>query len=289
MLKSIAVAILSGIIISSTMINDCEAKSNVLDDVIKIFSNNNTSSNRKRVNNSDPAPKQINFNLDGNYSSIYFDSSIFKKTSVVSEHYFTLDRPAEVNLHFIGHTRRYYGNLIYDSDSNQLGGYTSVNESAKDRNIILSPGRYVIKTKVDGNNGQNKKDIDFEIKGTKNDIYPTIISPNYKRHEATILPYNIEVVDYFPHATSTSPRMKYYKVVVDNPCEIKFLVDKLSQNCNISYALLDEDERILEYFHSFNDDHIECSVLLNSGIYYLRAKRSDSGGDDGGVYSIKIK
>lgn len=286
MLKKSASILMAVMVVFVAIAGQAEARSNILNDVIKIINSAGSSSSRTRSNNSDPAPKQINFTLDGQYYSTYFDSSVYKKSSVVAEHWFTLEHPAEVKLHFIGHTRRYFNNYIYDSDANQLGYSTSVNESANDRTIILSPGRYVIKTKLDGENGQNKKDVDFEIKGVKVDIYPDVISTNFRRHDAPSLYYNTEITDYFPYATSDSPSMKYYKLVIQSTSDIRFLIDQLSQECKVNFELLDEDERVIDYMSSFYDNHIEKDITLNAGTYYLRAKRYDK---DGGVYTIRIK
>lgn len=286
MIKKSVSLLLAMMFCFSIVSGQAEARSNILNDVIKIISSTGSSSSRTRSNNSDPAPKQINFTLDGQYYSTYFNSSVYQKSSVVAEHWFTLEHPAEVKLHFIGHTRRYFHNYIYDSDANQLGYSTSVNESANDRTIILSPGRYVIKTKLEGDNGQNRKDVDFEVKGIKVDINPTVKSNNYRRYDAPSLYYNTEITDYFSYATSDSSSMKYYKLVIQSTSDIRFLIDQLSQECKVNFELLDEDERVIDYMSSFYDNHIEKDITLNAGTYYLRAKRYDK---DGGVYTIRIK
>lgn len=272
-----------------TMINYCEARSNVWGDVAKIIvkeNNNSKYGSRKQTN---PPPKQIEFNLDGSYSRIQLASSMYPKSSIVSEHYFTLNQPSEINLHFIGHTRRYFSFKVFDSDENKLGNQVSVLENATDKTLILKPGRYVIKSSVDHNNGQNKKNIDFEIKGTVRSIPVTVNEANYSRHNAISLLFDKETVDYIPIYTDNEQEFRYYKIMLQTPTTISVLIDQLSKKCNVYFTLLDEDERVIDYVSGFSDNHIVYTKALDAGIYYLRAKRSGDLSESNGAYSIRIK
>lgn len=266
----------------------CFAKSNILNDIIKVVSAGGAAGHSSR-HNVDPAPQRIMLNLDGNYSYVHFDKSVFKKSSCVTEHYFKLDRPAKVDLHYIGHTKRYYGIRVYDSDLNQLGQYTSVLDGAGDKSLMLKPGEYAIKTTVDGNNGQNKIDIDFEIKGTKKDIKSTVQADNYTRRDAVPLFIGAETVDYFPAYSKNEPDKKYYKIILHEARELKIIIDKLTEPCGVYFELLDEDERILDYLSNFYDNHFQISKQLDAGVYYIKAKRSNISDDDGSVFAISIE
>lgn len=270
------------------IVNDCEAGSNVWRDIAKVISSTNTNSSRSSRQYTDPASQQIEFKLDGSYSRIQFANNVYQKSSVVSEHYFTVDRPAEVNLHFIGHTSRYVYFSVFDSDQNKLGYQVGVLENAKDKTMILKPGRYVIKSKVDHNNGQNKKDIDFEIKGNVHNIPVTVSEPNYSRYDASGLFYGKETVDYMPVYNNAEKDTKYYKIVLQTPTTINILIDQLSKNFSVHFQLLDEDERIIDYL-SFSDNHVIYTKSLSAGTYYLKAKRSGATSENDGAYSIRIK
>lgn len=238
MLKKGIGIVLAASILMGPMINCCEAGSNIWKDINKIFSSVSKGSSRSSRQQTDPAPQRIDFNLDGSYSRIQFDSSVYQKSSVVSEHYFTVDRPSEVDLHFIGHTRRYFNFSVFDADQNKLGDQVGVLENAADRTLILKPGRYVIKTKVDHNNGQNKKDIDYEIKGTARNIPTTVNEANYSRREASGLFFGEETVDYMPMYNNDDQDRKYYKIVLQTPTNINILIDQLSKKCSVYFELL---------------------------------------------------
>ncbi|WP_407398495.1 hypothetical protein [Anaerovibrio sp.] len=290
MLKKGIGIFLAASILMGPMVNDCEAGSNIWNDIGKFFSSGSNSSNRSSSRQqSDPAPKQIEFNLDGRYSRIQFDNTVFQKTSFVSEHYFTVDKPSEVDLHFIGHTHRYFYFYVFDSDQNKLGSQAGVLENSDDKTLILRPGRYVIKTKVDHNNGQNKKDIDYEVKGTMRNIPVTVDVPNYSRHDAVGLFFGEETVDYMPVYDNDEQDQKYYKIVLQTPTTINILIDKLSKKCSVYFELLDEDERLIDYLNDFRDNHLIYSKALNAGTYYLKVKRAGTTRENDGAYSIRIK
>ena len=155
--------------------------------------------------------------------------------------------------------------------------------------MILKPGRYVIKTTIDGNNGQNKRDIDFEMKGTVHNIPVTVTEANYTRHNAPGLFFDKEVVDYMPVYNNNEKDLKYYKIMLQAPTNLNILIDQLSKRCSVSFALLDEDERVIGYLNSFNDNRIIYTTALNAGTYYLRAKRTGGNSENDGAYSIRIK
>lgn len=269
------------------MINDCEARSDVWRDIAKIFSTVNNSSSSSSRQQTDPAPQQIEFKLDGNYSRMQFSSDMFKKPSVVSEHYFTVDTPSEVDLHFIGHTNIEHYFYIFDSDQNSLGYYVYMREGVGDKTLMLKPGRYVIKTKVGGL--YSDKMIDFEIKGKARNIPVTINVPNYSRHEAVGLFFGEETVDYMPVYNKEEQKQKYYKITLQQPTTINILIDQLSKTCSVNFELLDVDERNIDYLGSFNDNHIFYTKTLGAGTYYLKAKRSGATSENDGAFSIRIK
>lgn len=293
MLKEKLGIVLTISILMGTMISICEAGNNIWRDVGKVLSSMNTDSShnsgksfRQRI---DYAPQQIEFNLDGSYSRIQFPSSMFPKSACVSEHHFTVDKPSEIGIHFIGHTRRYFTFRVYDADQNELGSRASVLENATDKTMILKPGRYVIKTTIDGNNGQNKKDIDFEIKGTIHNIPVTVTEANYTRHNAAGLFFGKEVVDYMPVYNNNEKDLKYYKIMLQAPTNINILIDQLSKRCDVYFTLLDEDERVIGYLDGFSDNRIIYKTTLDAGVYYLRAKRSGGNSEKDSAYSICIK
>lgn len=286
MLKKSASILIATMITFGAMAGQAEAKSNILNDIIGaiLTPSGSSSSSRSRTNDFTPSAKRVNLPLNGTYSNIYFPAGTFNKTSIVAEHYFELDKPAEVDFHFIGHVDRTFEHFVYDSDSNDLGGYVSNHDNATDRNIVLKPGRYVVKTKV--YSGSSNKDIDFEIKGVKNDIYPTVTSSGHRRYDANVLYYNTENVDYFPYATNAESDTKYYKFVLQSPMEIKLMMDKLSKSCDITIYLLDEDESQIDHWYGIYDNHFEKNIQLSAGTYYVKIKRNSN---KGAVYSIRIK
>lgn len=286
LLKKSAGLFLATILGLSVMAEHAEAKSSFIDSLLDALTKpSTTNTNRTRTtNNTDPMPQKVNLQLDGTYSSVYFPKGAFRHDSIVAEHYFELDKPAEVDLHFIGHTSRWFHNYVYDSDSNQLGSATSVLDNANDRNIVLSPGRYVVKTKVQSNSVN--EDVNVELKGIKHDIYPTVTTIGNRRYDANILYYNVETIDYFPYATHNEAESKYYKFVLQSAMEIKFIFEKISKNCDINIYLLDEDESELDSWSGIYNDHMEKTKYLNAGTYYLKLKRYDN---NGSVYTIRIK
>lgn len=286
LLKKSAVLFLATTMGISMMTGQVEAKSNILNDIIGaiLTPSGSSSSSRPKTNDFTPSAKRVTLPLDGTYSSIYFPGGIFDKTGIVAEHYFELDRPAEVDLHFIGHVNRLFEHFVFDSDSNDLGGYVDNHDNATDRNIVLRPGRYVVKTKI--YSGSSEKSVEFEVKGIKHDIYTTVTSEGYRRYDANVLYYNTEVVDYFPYATANEPNTKYYKFVLQSPMEIKLMMDKLSKSCDLVIYLLDEDESEIDSWYGIYDNHFEKVKYLNAGTYYLKIKRNSK---KGAAYSIRIK
>lgn len=286
LLKKSAGLFLATILGLSVMAEHAEAKSSFIDSLLDALTKpSTTTSNRNRTsNNTDPMPKKVNLALDGTYSSVYFPNGAFKHDAVAAEHYFELDKPAEVDLHFIGHSPRLYQHYIYDNDYNKLGDRTYTNDNAKDRNIVLKPGRYLIKTEI--SNLSRTDCVDFEVKAVKKDIYPTVNSLGYRRHDANVLYYNTEAVDYFPYATNSEPDTKYYKFILQSPMEIKLMMDKLSKSCDLVIYLLDEDESEIDSWYGISDNHFEKVKYLNAGTYYLKIKRDSK---KGAAYSIRIK
>lgn len=288
MLKKSASILMAAMIGFGAMAGQAEAKSSFINDLLDaLIPPSSSSAETRPSSNGDPMAKRVNLPLDGTYSSVYFPNGAFQHNlghdAVVAEHHFELDKPAEVDLHFIGHTDRFFNHYVYDSDSNQLGWHSQNTDNATDRNVVLAPGHYVIKTTI---GWDTKKNVDFEIKGVKHDIYPTVTKAGYRRHDANILYYNVETVDYFPHATPNEPDTKYYKFVLQSSIDMKFMFDRLSKKCNVSIYLLDEDESEIETWYGLDDTHMEKIKYLNAGTYYLKVKRNN---DDGGVYSIRIK
>lgn len=287
MLKKSASILMATMITFGAMAGQAEAKSNILNDIIDaiLTPSGSSSGSSTRTNDFTPSAKRVTLPLDGTYSTVYFPSGIFKTNNIVARHYFELDKPAEVDFHFIGHTDIQYINYIYDADSNKLGDRIYFRDYTDDRNIVLKPGRYVIETSIDIFL-REKNDVDFEVKGIKHDLYPNTTSLGYRRHDANVLYYNTEIVDYFSYATPEEQDAKYYKFVLQYPAQIKLMLDKLSKNCNIVICLLDEDESEINYWNGISDEHFEKNLNLNAGTYYLKIKR---GSKRGAAYSIRIK
>ena len=68
--------------------------------------------------------------------------------------------------------------------------------------------------------------------------------------------------------------------------EIKLMMDKMSQSCDLVIYLLDEDESEIDSWYGIYDNHFEKVKYLNSGIYYVKVKRNSK---KGAAYSIRIK
>lgn len=262
-----------------------EAKGNIFSQIMGVLNSAGSSSKSSR-STAALVGKRQNIELNGQYYPVYFDKSVFQKDAIAAESYFYLEQPAEVFLHYIGHTSRGVWHTVYDSDGNALGDDVRTVDSANDQILTLSPGKYSIKSKISSLG--RSENVDFEIKGREN-IIPVNVDSHYDRltrYTAQPVYYASEITDYIPYGVKGDKKNRYYTFSIQTPVEIRLLFDKLSTECDVIVYLLDEDEGVIKSWYGLHDDHNEYNCDLGPGTYYIKIVRNSR---SGGAYSFKIK
>lgn len=281
--KKLFTSLVCILVLSSFMIVQQAEARNVLNDVIGIFTNTTTSSNKSSKLAADSIGQQGEMVLDGSYYVVNYSSNNFH--SIPSIRYFTLDKPCEVKFHVINHVNECVYTYLIDADNNTLSELMN-RESTKDMFAVLKPGRYYIKQKT-FNNGRG---IDYEFKGTAMTIN-TNTDPQYSRlnrRSAQPIFLNSEMTDYTPNHINYKDEYRYYTFVLTAPYDLDLYMDILSTDGYVDVSILDEDENKIcsESLNGHYSTRLHMKKGLLSGRYYIKVR---GGNKEGVAYSMMIK
>lgn len=196
-----------------------------------------------------------------------------------------MEKPAVVDLHAIGHGKFPVDISIYNRDNIKMDDSIWMQQgTAKDIIVVLSPGKYTIKC-VSGGISQDGG-IDFEMKMSKEDIFINVSDVAYKRFDAQLLMANESIYDYMPYQKENQKRYRYYGFDVSYDGEITIATEKTTDDCHMTFDLLDADENVITSWYGIYDVHEEKRINLKPGRYYLRVKQYYN---RGGAYCLTIK
>lgn len=266
-----------------------EAKSSFwssLEKVITTTSRGSHSSSGGTSRNKECIIKRGEMPLDGSYVQVATSQKIDLNTTV-AVHYFTLDKPAQINWHVIGYSEKAIQHTIYDADGNKLLSIAANNGHTKDGQCVLAPGRYVIKSAT--THIISSPGFDFEMKMTKEDISTNVSAQAYRRTEAPILSPYVTLYDYIPqiyYKMANINKYVYYGFDVTEEREVSLAMERLSNNLQFEFALIDADENIINRWDGIYDVTMVKKFLLKPGRYYIRLNRKN---DSGGAYAITLK
>lgn len=275
-----AICVAGAVLITSNCLAPAAEASTLGDTLKKIFSpagNRGTSTKKATQPRQETAMvSRSEIPLDGTYISVVTPGQV-KYSTVVAEHYFTLEKPAVLNIHVIGHSTQPVYNTLYDADGNNLLDERIYNDDVKNNRLVLSPGRYTIRTKRD-DYGDSHPRVDFEMKVNKEDLQVNVPNMAFRRGDAPIMQANVAVYDYIPqigYDMKNTNKYRYYAFDVFYPCEIKLAMERLTDKLNLHFALVDADENVINAWDGIgsSDVHIEKSFTLQPGRYYLRLNR----------------
>lgn len=218
--------------------------------------------------------------LDGTYIRVFAYQPGGQKN--IGEHTFTLDCPAEVNLHTIGHQQFPVDTNMYDSDGNKLCSVCTYMGEAKDVTVLLAPGRYVIRHNTISMNYKYNAEIEFKL--TRENVPNNTSKVAFHRWEAPEWAANVTLYDYIPLSHDKKRPYRYYSINMLSGGSLTMATEKIAGRCVLDFDLLDADENVLKSWSGIYDVHEEKTFDLPAGHYFIRVK---SFYNDGGAYSLK--
>lgn len=289
--KTICVA--GAVLITSNCLAPAAEASTLGDTLKKIFSpagNRGTSTKKSTQPRQETAMvSRSEMPLDGTYISVATPGQV-KYSIDVAEHYFTLEKPAVLNVHVISHDSQMVYNHIVDADGNKLTGVHAHGDDVNNEQFVLSPGRYTIRSKRNEFIDSHPR-VDFEMKVNKEDLQVNVPNMAFRRGDAPVMQANVALYDYIPqigYDMKNTNKYRYYAFDVFYPCEVKVAMERLTDKLNLHFALVDADENVINSWDGIgsSDVHIEKSFPLQPGRYYLRLNRNHY---SGGAYMLMIK
>lgn len=264
-----------------------EAKNNFFNKLEKIITSNDVKKSKSKVGKNSIRRgymlKSGDMPMDGSY--VQLAATEVDHSTLVAEYYFSLEKPAVVDLHAIGHGKFPVDISIYNRDNIKMDDSIWMQQgTAKDIIVVLSPGKYTIKC-VSGGISQDGG-IDFEMKMSKEDIFINVSDVAYKRFDAQLLMANEPIYDYMPYQKENQKRYRYYGFDVSYDGEITIATEKTTDDCHMTFDLLDADENVITSWYGIYDVHEEKRINLKPGRYYLRVKQYYN---RGGAYCLTIK
>ena len=127
------------------------------------------------------------------------------------------------------------------------------------------------------------------MKMTKEDISTNVSAQTYRRTEAPILSPYVTLYDYIPqiyYKMANINKYVYYGFDVTEEREVSLAMERLSNNLQFEFALIDADENIINRWDGIYDVTMVKKFLLKPGRYYIRLNRKN---DSGGAYAITLK
>lgn len=288
-----AICVAGAVLITSNCIAPAAEASTLGDTLKKIFSpagNRGTSTKKSTQPRQDTAMvSRSEMPLDGTYISVVTPGQV-KYSIDVAEHYFTLEKPAVLNVHVISHNSQMVYNHIVDADGNKLIGVHAHGDDVNNEQFVLSPGRYTIRSKRNEFIDSHPR-VDFEMKVNKEDLQVNVPNMAFRRGDAPVMQANVAAYDYIPqigYDMKNTNKYRYYAFDVFYPCEVKVAMERLTDKLNLHFALVDADENVINSWDGIgsSDVHIEKSFTLQPGRYYLRLNRNHY---SGGAYMLMIK
>lgn len=288
-----AICVAGAVLITSNCLAPAAEASTLGDTLKKIFSpagNRGTSSQKStQAKQAANVVHRGKMPLDGTYINVATPGQV-KYSVDVAEHYFTLEKPAVLNVHVISHASQSVYNSICDADGNKLIGIYAHGDDVNNEQFVLAPGRYTIRSKR-GESIDSHPRVDFEMKATKTDLQVNVSHMAFRRGDAPIMQAGVAVYDYIPQTNykmENINKYRYYGFDVLYPCEVKIAMERLTDELNLEFALLDADENVISSWYgiSGSEVHIEKSFTLQPGRHYLRLNRNHY---SGGAYMLMIK
>lgn len=273
--------------VSGFTADKAEAKNNFFDQLEKIITSIDITSSKPKVSKNSIKRgymlKREEMPMDGSY--VQLAATEVDYSTLVAEYYFSLEKPAVVDLHAIGHGKFPVEISIYDRDNIRMDDSIWMSQgTAKDIIVVLSPGKYTIKCE----SGAISQDggIDFEMKMSKEDIFTNVSDVAYKRLDAQLLMANAPTYDYIPYHRENQKKYRYYGFDMSYDGEITIATEKTTDNCDMKFDLLDADENVITSWYGIYDVHEEKRINLKPGRYYIRVKQYYNAG---GAYCLTIK
>lgn len=288
-----AICVAGAVLVTSNCLAPAAEASTLGDTLKKIFSpagNRGTSTTKSTPPRQDTTVvSRSEMPLDGTYINVATPGQV-KYSIDVAEHYFTLEKPALLNLHVISHASQSVYNSICDADGNKLIGIYAYGDDVNNEQFVLAPGRYTLRSKRSESIDSHPR-VDFEMKVNKEDLQANVPYMAFRRGDAPILQAGVSYYDYIPqinYKMENTNKYRYYGFDVLYPCEVKLVMERLTDELNLEFALVDADENVIDSWYGIgtSEVHIEKSFTLQPGRYYLRLNRNHY---SGGGYMLMIK
>lgn len=226
--------------------------------------------------------KRGEISLDGSKNKIF--TRYAEAGDVVAEQYFLLHEPAEINILMLGKSAFRPVTSIMGKGNVVFATLTAINEEEQRRSIVLGPGGYTVRT-VAGDK-REVGGLSCELYFSKKDLPFNGIDGVNTRESAVQLMADVPVNDYFSCNSSPEMPVKFYTFDMGYNGNISFLLQKMTDTCNISCTLLNESGEEIYAWDGAGDGQNVRSMYIPAGKYYLRVQQKQA---DGCAYSLNIR
>lgn len=250
----------------------------VMDDVVSVVEDDSDSRHGRHHRSG----RHRDIALDGTYYRGEGNGAYHKNHDVISVNHFTLSHPSVINLHMIAYDKGSFEFNIYDEDEYKIGDRIYVNSSrTKDAVRVLEPGRYRIDIAYSGTS-RSYGEYKFKVNQTP---FSAVTEYDISRPEmAYPISGGTEIINYFTDLERSTVETQYYKFGVRQTGDVRVYCAKVGGDGTAYLSILDEDERVINKFYSYNGI-VDKTVNLPPGNYYVKVER---GNKHGVVYQMRI-